>query len=414
MVKFFGLFFFSIGLFSARAQSNNYDRCEIRRIEDIDQFEHWLHSKQTTSVKKQITLYQIPVVVHILHLGEPVGEGFNYSIERIESQIRTLNEDFRRREGTLGFNTHPDGGDALIEFMLAQIDPEGNPTNGIVRVDRNLVHPPPGQNDFISLSSRYSYWNPEQYLNIWCWDIGFHGIYAGKGRFPISDLNGLPTEDEDVADGDGIFINAINFGQGENTIPNLDRGRTLTHEMGHFLGLLHTYGSSGNCDEYSDYCEDTPPIGLSTNGCPSVKPIACDGRPVMIENYMDNSYDRCMNIFTKHQIARMHTVLENSPRRKSLLTSPAIITGTLYDIAHAINIYPNPVTDKLYISVDEEMKGFDIQITAHTLLGKVLFKKEITCIENTIEIPISDVREKIIILTIETPKLYSKQLIMIN
>jgi hypothetical protein len=420
MVKVFWLIFFVMALLSAHAQSGNYDRCEVRRIEDIDQFENWLHLKQMASARKLATVYKIPVVVHVLHSDEPVGEGFNYSVERIESQISTLNEDFRRKENTLGFNSHPDGGDALIEFILAQIDPEGNPTNGIVRVDWNLVYPSPGPSDFISLCSRYSYWDPEQYLNIWCWDIGFHGIYAGRGRFPISDLKGLPTQDEDVADGDGIFINAINFGQGENTIPNLDRGRSLTHEMGHFLGLLHTFGPTGNCDQYSDYCEDTPPIGSSTNGCPSIRPIACDGRPAMIENYMDYSYDGCMNIFTKDQIERMYTVLENSPRRKSLITSPAIdrseevVTEIPDAIIQAIKIYPNPATDRLYISVDEKMLGDDIKITAHTLLGKIVFEKTFKVVMTEVEIPILDMREKMIVLTIETSKSSCKELIVIN
>jgi hypothetical protein len=413
MLKTFVLFVSVIGFLSATAQSDNHNRCEIRRTEDIDQFEHWLYSKQVMSSRKSTTMiYRIPVVVHVIHTGEPVGEGFNYSTERIESQIRTLNEDFRRREGTPGFNAHPDGEDARIEFILAQIDPEGNPTNGIVRVDRNLVQTPSGITDFITFSSKYSYWDPEQYLNIWCWDVGLHGIYAGKSRFPVSDLNGLPTQNED-SDGDGIFINAVNFGQGEtNTIPNLDMGRTLTHEMGHFLGLLHTFGQPGNCD-YSDYCDDTPPISSGSSGCPSERPLACDGSRAMIENYMDYSYDRCMNIFTKDQVARMHIVLENSPRRKSLLTSP-VITGVGDDIAHAIKIYPNPATDKVYISVDEKFRGSDVQVTAHTLLGKIVFEKIFAMTETGLEITVSEMREKLIILAIDGNGLSHKQLIMIN
>lgn len=418
MLKVFPLFFFVIGFLSATAQSDDRSRCEIERTEDIDQFEHWLFSKQTSAAAKLTTKYTIPVVVHVIHIGEPVGEGFNYSTERIESQIRTLNEDFRRKEDTPGFNSHPESEDTHIEFVLAQIDPEGNPTNGIVRVDRTLVHPIPSANDFITLSSKYSYWDPEQYLNIWCWDVGLHGIYSGKSRFPVSDLNGLPTQNEDV-DGDGIFVNAINFGQGEiNTIPNLDMGRTLTHEMGHFLGLLHTFGPPGNCD-YNDYCDDTPPISSATYGCPSERPIACDGRPAMIENYMDYSYDRCMNIFTKDQTARMHVVLENSPRRKSLLSSPVInrqedVTGSQDDIAHAIKIYPNPATDKFYISVDEKFYGYDVNVTAHTLLGKMVFKKTLKMTETGLEIPVSEVWEKFIIVAIEGRGLSRKQLIMIN
>jgi hypothetical protein len=419
MLKILALCFSVIGILSATAQSHHQERCEVRRIEDIEQFEYWLYSKQVKPVTKLTTIYKIPVVIHIIHTGEPIGEGFNYSMERIEAQIRTLNEDFRRKVGTPGFNSHPDGEDSHIEFVLAQIDPDGNPTNGVVRVNRNLVQPPSGITDFITLCSKYSYWDPEQYLNVWCMDVGLHGIYTGKSSFPVSTLEGLPTE-HDAAGGDGIFINAINFGQGEtNTLPNLDMGRTLTHEMGHFLGLLHTFGPVGSCD-YSDYCDDTPPINSATYGCPLEIPVACDGRPTMIENYMDYSYDRCMNIFTKDQVARMHIVLENSPRRKSLCTSPVIdrpgedVTGVQDDIPYAIQLYPNPATDRLYISADEKFWGHDVKVTAHTLLGKLIFSKPLKIANTGFEISISNAWEKFIILSVEGTGLSHKQLVMIN
>src|SRR5688572_2656824 len=218
MLKAFVLFFFVIALLPANAQSDAFQRCEIKRIEHNDRFEHWLRSKQISSVVKSNRTYKIPVVVHVLHSGEPAGEGFNYSSDRVESQIRTLNEDFRRKEDTPGFNSHPDGGDARIEFILAQIDPEGNPTDGIVRVDINTVYlPPGGEGDIITTCTLFSYWNPDKYLNIWCMDMGpLSGVFFGSGRFPISTLEGLDTQS---ADGDGVFISAHNFGQGEtNTI----------------------------------------------------------------------------------------------------------------------------------------------------------------------------------------------------
>lgn len=418
MLKIFTLCFSVVGLFAAHAQPENYDRCEIRRSGDVSLFERWLHSKQVSGMTKSKTIYKIPVVVHIIHTGEPVGEGFNYSTERIKSQIRTLNEDFRRKKGTPGFNAHPDSEDSRIEFVLAQIDPDGNQTDGIVRVNKNFVHPPTGVSDFLTLCSRYSSWNPEAYLNIWCMDVGYHGIYSGKSSFPVADLKGLPM-DEDNVDSDGIFINAIKFGQGEtNTIQNLDMGRSLTHEMGHFLGLLHTFGAAGNCD-YSDYCNDTPPVSSATYGCPAEKPVACDGRPAMIENYMDYSYDRCMNIFTKDQIARMHIVLENSPRRKSLRTSRVIlrqeedVPGDQDDI-NAIQVYPNPATNKLYVSVSEKFWGNDVHVSAHTLLGKMIFKKTFKITAAGLEIPMSEACERFIVLSVEGTGLSHKQLMMIN
>jgi hypothetical protein len=135
-LKIFALCFSVFGFVSSFAHSDDQKRCEVKRTEDIEQFEHWLYSKRVEAFTKLNTTYKIPVVIHIIHTGEPLGEGFNYSAERIESQIRTLNEDFGRKEGTPGFNSHLDGEDSQIEFVLARIDPEGNPTNGIVRIDR--------------------------------------------------------------------------------------------------------------------------------------------------------------------------------------------------------------------------------------------------------------------------------------
>src|SRR5690606_13985478 len=87
-------------------------------------------------------VYTIPIVVHVIHDGEPIGEGPNLSVERIESQIRVLNEDFRRKPGTRGHNTHPDGGDARMEFVLARIAPDGSPTGGINRVAASTIPDP--------------------------------------------------------------------------------------------------------------------------------------------------------------------------------------------------------------------------------------------------------------------------------
>ncbi len=269
-------------------------------------------------------IYKIPVVVHIIHHGEPVGEGFNLSDEQIEGQIRIINEDFRRKEGTRGFNTHPDGGDARIEFVLAKTAPDGTATDGIVRVNADTVENPVETNSLFDYYAYYSYWNPESYLNIWTMplDESLRDIFLGKGTGPETDLPGaeLLLRGEPLQ-AEGILINAAHFGESDiDSEHNL--GRTLTHEIGHYLGLLHTWGG-GDC-VFNDYCEDTPPVAGPVGGCPAAFPSGCNGQAAMIGNYMNYTYDRCMNIFTKDQIARMHYVLENSPRRKSLVNSAGL------------------------------------------------------------------------------------------
>lgn len=396
----------------------NINRCEVIRDEDKAQFEDWLQSRQLFSAVRGNKIYRLPVVVHILHNGDEVGTGFNYSKEHIKHQIKTLNDDFRRKAGTPGFNTHPDGVDTQIEFALAEIDPEGNPTDGIVRVNMKSVQVPPIGGNPVLLCSQYSLWDPEKYINIWSADMGLPpGTLLGPGRFPISDIGGLPQEDNQYAD--GVFISAPHFGYTESGNP-YNRGRTLTHEIGHFLGLLHTFSDNSDCTSENDYCDDTPPIGSPTTGCPSTKPVACDGRPVMIENYMDWSHDDCMNIFTRNQTTRMHTVLENSPRRKSLTTSDVItrpedVTGLPNERSAQILVYPNPASDKMYIRLDRSLRGNTVFITAYSTLGKVLLSKEVEYrSEADIEVTLPALQEKIIILSILGSNISHNQLVVLN
>jgi len=260
----------------------------------------------------------LPVVVHVIHQGEPVGQGHNLSLERIQAQIQTLNQDFRKMEGTPGYNTHPDGGDAGIEFVLASTAPDGSPSNGVVRIDSTGIanpNPPGGLYDFYA---HYSYWNPERYINIWTMPMPAElvDIVLGFATGPEADLPGadLFTPGEPVQ-AEGILINSAHFGPSDLSTEH-DLGRTLTHEMGHYLGLLHLWGD-GTCAT-NDYCEDTPAMSQALYGCPDPAPTGCGGEPVMVGNYMNYTNDACMNIFTLDQIARIRYVLENSPRRMTL------------------------------------------------------------------------------------------------
>ncbi len=260
-------------------------------------------------------VYTIPIVVHVIHLGEAEGEGNNLSTEQIEGQIRILNEDFRRKEGTRGFNDHPDGGDANIEFVLAKRDPEGNPTSGIVRINAEAFKDSIKYHNFEYLAS-LSYWNPEHYLNVWTEPLPENaaGVVLGQATGPRTDLPGahlfLKGEPEHR---EGISINSAHFGESERGLNN-NLGRTLTHEIGHYLGLLHLWGT-GECAT-NDYCEDTPAMDKAFGS-------TC-GEPGMPQNFMTYSHDAQMNLFTNDQIERMHYVLENSEYRTTLLTSPGL------------------------------------------------------------------------------------------
>lgn len=412
-IKTLALLFFLFLTTELSAQpTREVERCRVYYTENAQRFENWLTKRRAAMTRRSAEVYRIPVVVHVIHFGEAVGEGFNISKERIESQIRVLNEDFRRKEGTPGFNDHPDGGDAMIEFVLARSSPSGEATDGIVRVDINSKEPPPFQGNPIASGAYFSYWDPELYFNIWSFP-GVADTGLGYAAFPVSDLPGLEDKkDEDlmvpgIGLVDGISITAQHFGESDLK-SKYNRGRTGTHEVGHFLGLFHLWGKNVNgkpsCD-VDDFCEDTPPTGAATTSC-SENLKGCDGSRVMIENYMDYADDVCMNIFTQDQIARMHTVLENSPRRKSLLTSPGLnppVTGTPDDFATRLEVYPNPVKDKLYIRLDAGYFYQNIRLTLYDRLGKVKLiqnHEQLQREELVIEMPRTN--ERILFLHVET------------
>lgn len=268
------------------------------------------------------TLLTIPVVVHVIHNGDAVGSGENIADGQVLSQIQVMNEDFRKMLGTNGYNTHPDGADIEIEFCLAVVDPTGSPTDGIDRVNYGTASfTSTGAVDAMKTNT---FWNPDDYMNMWT--VRFGGGAAGLlgyAQFPNSSgLGGLNVNNGN-ANTDGVV--AVYNGFGSQTIypagtymATYNLGRTMTHEVGHYLGLRHIWGDA-NCG--NDFCGDTPESTTSNYNC--VNQTTCDGIQDMVENYMDYTNDACMNIFTEDQKTRIRTVMTVSPRRASLALSTA-------------------------------------------------------------------------------------------
>lgn len=306
-------------------------------------FELWMESKKITKKNKSQnrannttqSVYQIPVVFHVLHNGEAVGSGANISDHRIKQQLETLNEDFRRKN-TDQVNTpmifQEVAADTQIEFVLARQDPQGNPTNGIVRKVGTQNAYNARESARVATNTTLSnevYWPPEEYLNIYC--LNLLPGQLGYSSFPETDLiDGVPFNSADrILDAAVIDYEYLGINPDAAAFPSL--GRTLTHELGHFFGLRHIWGD-GNCGA-DDFVEDTPLADNDHNGygapCNFPRPNdeTCPENPFdaeMFQNYMDYSDDECMNLFTLGQADRMRIVLENSPRRTSLLHSPAL------------------------------------------------------------------------------------------
>ncbi len=324
MKKLFTLLFAILNFTSFAQEEIEYQRCATQEYHKM-QMARLANSNQKWANQRieNVTfsgIITIPVVVHVIHnrADGAIGGSKNSNItdEQIFSQIKVLNEDFRKKTGTNGFNFNSVGADVEMEFALAQIDPNCNPTSGITRHYSTTKQFDPHDNSVKSFSA----WPADQYLNIWV--CSTTNLILGLAQYPnYSNLAGLSEVGGDFAT-DGIIVRNTAFGSktGTSNSGSYSYGRTTTHEIGHWLGLLHTWGDA-NCG--TDYCRDTPyERDKNVSVCNTVI-SDCDssfGQKVMIENYLDYSPDICMNIFTQDQKARMWQTMTTSPDRSNILT----------------------------------------------------------------------------------------------
>jgi hypothetical protein len=323
------------------------------------------------------------VVVHVVHNTKSgvVGGANNANIsdEQIQSQIDVLNEDYRRKEGTKGFNSDPVSADVNIEFHLATLDPAGKPTTGITRTYTDLASFDINTDD--AKLKAISYWPSNRYMNIWVTTL--KNKYLGYAQFPdVNDVPGL-TRIGGLEETDGVVINHTNFGRRMGTVISnvYGDGRTTTHEVAHWLGLLHTWGDE-DCGD--DYCDDTPAATGPNNTITCTEMFStCKGSQSrnMIENFLDYSPDLCMNVFTIKQKERILRVLEVSPRRAELVRRSdeafrVALTGDLV-------ISPNPTANFAKITLPSRdltnvkvevinMVGALLHTTSFSLAGNVL------------------------------------------
>ncbi|GAB3203052.1 hypothetical protein GCM10027293_31430 [Pontibacter aydingkolensis] len=271
--------------------------------------------QQNGQYLRQATI-TIPVVFHVLYNNTTQ----NVSDEQLISQLNILNADFRRLNADAA-NTpsyfQPFAADTEIEFCLATINPSGEPTTGITRTSTTLE-----SFNYITDDVKYSSkggkdaWDRNLYLNIWICKID-------------DNIIGYATPPGAPASADGVVLDYTTVGAPPfnrfNSQFNL--GRTATHEVGHWLGLRHIWGSGSTCND-SDNIPDTPNQYGENSGCPAGIRISCDDAPYgdMYQNYMDYTDDACMNLFTRGQAAYMQAVLGTS--RVSIFSSP-VCTGTL-------------------------------------------------------------------------------------
>jgi len=286
----------------------------INQREEIEQFtrDYLLNNPQG-----ERALVTIPVVVHVVY--NTAAE--NISDAQIQSQITVLNQDFRKLNADVA-NTPSAflglAGDSNIEFCLASVDPNGNATNGILRVPTSTTSFSTSGNAMKSSSTGGSTaWNSSRYLNMWVCDIS--GSILGYAQFPGGS-----------ASTDGVVIDYLYFGTNGTATAPFDKGRTATHEVGHWLNLRHIWGDDGTGCTGSDQVTDTPNAAGSNVGCPAFPRVTCSNGPNgdMFMNYMDYTDDACMFMFSNGQVSRMQALFATGGARASLLTSNGCGTPT--------------------------------------------------------------------------------------
>ena len=260
-------------------------------------------SGSSTTIKPQYDpsngLFEIPTVVHVISNTNGTG---NISDAQVRSQIDILNEDFLALAGSNGAN----GTNGAIQFYLADVDPNGAPTNGITRTVNNSWF-----NDSGNYRGALN-WDPNRYLNIY---VNSAGGFLGYASLPFSGAGGSQ---------DGVTCLWSAFGRNAPFNP-YHQGRTATHEVGHYFGLYHTFqsgcgiASAPGCYTSGDRICDTNPDGTSHFGCPG-NATTCGGQPSPVENYMEYTDDLCMEEFTPEQINRMRCAIESY--RPNLPRSP--------------------------------------------------------------------------------------------
>jgi len=356
------------------------------------EFEAWLAPKiEAAKLRRQASpdetnsIITIPIVVHVIHNGDAIGSSENIADGQVLSQITVLNQDFRRMFGTPGYNENPVGADMEIQFALAQVDPDGNPTTGIDRV--NLGMASWNESNVENTLKPSTIWDPSQYFNIWVCNFGgdLNGV-LGYAQFPnTNSVPGIGTGNGGSTT-DGLIIGYRYFGS-ETLYPlgnyewPYNEGRTSTHEIGHCFGLIHISGDNFSCtvngtDSQKDYCPDTPATNDYNYECSVVDTCPVAAGFDMIENYMDYTNDTCMNIFTQNQKNRMLGVLASAPRRASLTTSDVWLAKEEFTALSGINVYPNPANDVLNITASNG--ELPENYTIHNSLGQVIASAKIS------------------------------------
>jgi hypothetical protein len=268
-----------------------------RRMESIEEHTRAFVAKGKPGGQSTIV---IPVIVNVLYSTDSE----NISLAQIQSQIDVLNADFNAN------NSDVSQVPALFSGLVADFNIEFQLVDVIRKYSQKKSW---GLNDGMKSSKRggIDATNPEQYLNMWVVNLLAQGqsIYLGYAQFPGGN-----------SETDGVVIGHNFFGNTGAVIAPYDKGRTATHEVGHWLNLRHIWGDA-TCG--NDLVDDTPLHNTYNFGCPEYPHLStCTGTPVeMTMNYMDYTDDPCMFMFTEGQKLRSLAIFAPGGPRESFVVN---------------------------------------------------------------------------------------------
>lgn len=359
--------FFSFSIAQRTCGTNKkmeqYYKQNPEMISYAKELRNYLQNPNNIKKKGTTAVVTVPVVVHVLYKNATQ----NISDTQIQSQLTVLNNDFRKLNSD--FSTivpaefQPYGANLEIAFCLATKDPNGAATTGIIR--KSVASSFNFDNNYYTPSGDLA-WDTHKYLNIWV------------GSFTDNTLLGwayLPDAIDATIGGykiDGLCIGYKYFGTTGTATAPYNKGRTATHEIGHYFGLLHPWGDDGSvCGDATndDGVLDTPGTNNSYFGCPTFPDFnnVCDTTTypngAMYMNFMDYVDDSCMAFFTSGQKVITSNTL--SGPRAGLLNSNAcsILSTNEVEKIEQIKIFPNPSSQFIAIASSEitvdEVEIFD-------------------------------------------------------